>query len=72
MWGAAGRATPASNGLQGALVAFLDGDALPASTIGWRNSGRNGSAGGRQCYVCGFLYSLPLIEYLPDPAAGCL
>ena len=51
---------------QGALVAFLDGDALPHPDwlaqlwAAWER-------GGRHRYVCGFLYSLPLIEYLPDP-----
>ncbi len=51
---------------QGELIAFLDGDALPHPAwlehlwAAWRR-------GGRQHYLCGFLYSLPLIEYLPDP-----
>ena len=51
---------------QGALVAFLDGDALPHPD--WlAQLWAEWERGGRQCYVCGFLYSLPLIEYLPDP-----
>ncbi len=51
---------------RGQLVAFLDGDALPHPDwldhlwAEWEREGR-------QRYLCGFMYSLPLIEYLPDP-----
>ena len=51
---------------RGALVAFLDGDALPHPT--WLDClWTEWERGGRQHYLCGFMYSLPLIEYLPDP-----
>lgn len=51
---------------QGQLVAFLDGDALPHPA--WlEHLWAEWKRGGRQRYLCGFMYSLPLIEYLPDP-----
>ena len=51
---------------QGALVAFLDGDALPHPA--WlEHLWTEWECGGYQRYLCGFMYSLPLIEYLPDP-----
>lgn len=51
---------------QGALVAFLDGDALPHPA--WlERLWAEWERGVCQRYLCGFLYSLPLIEYLPDP-----
>ena len=47
-------------------LAFLDGDALPHPN--WlKHLWAAWERGGRQRYLCGFMYSLPLIEYLPDP-----
>lgn len=51
---------------RGELVAFLDGDALPHPTWLahlWESWEQRKQAR----YLCGFLYSLPLLEYLPDP-----
>ncbi len=51
---------------RGPLVAFLDGDALPhPDWLDWLWA--EWDRGGRQRYLCGFMYSLPLLEYLPDP-----
>jgi glycosyltransferase involved in cell wall biosynthesis len=56
---------------RGALVAFLDGDALPHPD--WLDClWTEWERGGRQRYLCGFMYSLPLIEYSARPAAGRL
>lgn len=51
---------------QGELVAFLDGDALPHPA--WlARLWEAWVQGKRSCYLCGFMYSLPPLEYLPDP-----
>ena len=51
---------------QGELVAFLDGDALPHPA--WlAHLWKAWEQGKHARYLCGFMYSLPLLEYLPDP-----
>ena len=51
---------------RGELVAFLDGDALPHPA--WlAHLWESWEQGKHTRYLCGFLYSLPLLEYLPDP-----
>ena len=51
---------------RGELVVFLDGDALPHPA--WlAHLWESWEQGKHACYLCGFLYSLPLLEYLPDP-----
>ena len=51
---------------QGELVAFLDGDALPHPT--WLAYLWEVWEQGKYArYLCGFMYNLPLLEYLPDP-----
>ncbi|MCY3667992.1 MAG: glycosyltransferase [Gemmatimonadetes bacterium] len=51
---------------RGELVAFLDGDALPHPA--WLARLWEAWEQGKHArYLCGFMYSLPLLEYLPNP-----
>ena len=70
-WGRCHARNAGINKARGALVVFLDGDALPAPDLLQRYSDAHKEYGDKAVF-CGDQYVLPHLEYLRDPQTGSL